>query len=86
MVSESSHCGSAVTNPTISMSSRVQSLASLSGERSSVATNCGAGCRHGLGPALLSLWPVAAALIQPLAWDAADVALKKVKKKKKSSF
>ena len=31
--------------------------------------SCGVGYRHGLDPALLWLWPVAVALIQPLAWE-----------------
>ena len=33
--------------------------------------SCGVGCRHGLDPALLWLWRklVAAAPIQPLAWE-----------------
>ena len=52
--------------------------------------SCGVVHRHGSDPALLWLWrrPVAAALIQPLAWElpyAASVALKKSKKKKKKS-
>ena len=34
--------------------------------------SCGIGHRHGCDPALLWLWcrPAAAALIQPLAWEA----------------
>jgi len=53
--------------------------------------SCGVGCRHGSDPALLWLWhrPVAAAPIQPLAWEppyatgAAQEIAKKDKKKKK---
>ena len=50
--------------------------------------NCGVGCKRGLDPVLLWLWPrpTAAALIQLLAWElpyAADKALKRKKKKKK---
>ena len=46
-----------------------------------LAMSSGIGYRHGLGPALLSLWfkPEAAAPIQTLAWEfpyAAGVALK----------
>ena len=54
------------------------------GSRSSTAENCGVGIRHNLDPALL--WPVAAAPIQPIAWEllyAACEALKSKKKKKK---
>ena len=38
---------------------------------SGVAVGCGVGCRRGSDPALLWLWrrPVAAAPIQPLAWE-----------------
>ena len=47
--------------------------------------SCGVGCRHGLGPTLLFLWPVlaTAALIWHLAWElpyAVGVAIKKKKK------
>ena len=45
----------------------------------------GVGCRRGLDPVLLWLWPVATAPVQPLAWEppyAAIVALKRQKKKK----
>ena len=50
--------------------------------------SCGIGCRRGLDPVLLWLWCQLAAIaaIRPLAWelpDAAGVALKKEKKKKK---
>ena len=50
--------------------------------------NCGVGCRYGLDPMFLWLWcrPVAAAPVQPLAWEvpyAASAALKKKKRKKK---
>ena len=49
--------------------------------------SCGIGCRHGLDLVLLWLWcrPVAAALIQPLAWElpyAEGTALKKQNKQK----
>ena len=63
---------------------QVRSLASLSGLRSSVAVSCGVARRHGLDLALL--WPVATALIGPLAWEppyAVGAVLKKTKKKKK---
>ena len=53
---------------------------------SDVAMSCGVGCRHGLDPERLWLWPAAAALIQPLGWEpphAASAALKRQKKKKK---
>ena len=57
---------------------------------SGIAMSCGVGHRGGSDPALLWLWrrPVAAALMQPLAWEppyAADATLKrqKIKKKKK---
>ena len=48
--------------------------------------SCGVGHRHGLGPMLLWLWHrlVAAALIQPLAWEppyATCAALKRKKRK-----
>ena len=48
--------------------------------------NCGVGCRHGLDPALLWLWPRLTAVvpIRPLAWEppyVAGVALKRKKKK-----
>ena len=50
--------------------------------------SCGVGCRRGSDPALLWLWctPVAAAPIQPLAWEppyAAGAALEKAKRQKK---
>ena len=50
--------------------------------------SCGVDCRRGWDPALLWLWrrPVAAAPIQPLAWEppyALEAALEKTKKKKK---
>jgi len=54
--------------------------------------SCGVGCRRGSDPALLWLWCrlVAAAPIQPLAWEppyavgaAQEIAKKKKKKKKK---
>ena len=70
------------------MKLRVQSLASLSGLRICVALSCGVGCTRGLDPELLWLWrrPVAAAPIQPLAWEspyAMGAALEKAKKKTK---
>ena len=63
----------------------VQSLASLSGLRISVAMSCSVGCRQGSDLVLLWRRPKAAVLIRPLAWErpyATGVALKKVKKKK----
>jgi len=57
--------------------------------------SCGVGCRLGSDPALLWLWqrPVAAAPIQPLAWEppyavgaAQEIAKKDKKKKKDSTF
>ena len=38
---------------------------------SGVAISCGVGCRRGLDPELLWLWPrpAAVALIRPLAWE-----------------
>ena len=50
--------------------------------------SCGVGRRHGSDPALLWLWlrPVAAAPMQPLAWEtpcAVGAVLEKTKKKKK---
>ena len=50
--------------------------------------SCGVGCRHGSDPLLLLLWHrlLAAALIQPLAWElpyASDAALKRQKTKDK---
>ena len=52
--------------------------------------SCGVGHRLGLGLVLLWLWrrPVAAAVIQPLAWEppyALGAALKRKKRKKKAS-
>ena len=47
--------------------------------------SCGVGCRCGLDPVLLWLWPAAVAPIQPLAWEssyALGVALKRQKTKK----
>ena len=57
------------------------------GYGSDVAVICGIGGRLGLDPALLWLWhrPAAATPIRPLAWEppyAADVALKRQKRKK----
>ena len=50
---------------------QVQSLASLSGSRSSAAVSCGVGRRHGWDLALLWMWcrPVATVPIQPLSWE-----------------
>ena len=50
---------------------QVQSLASLSGLRSSAAVSCGVGRRHGWDLALLWMWcrPVATVPIQPLSWE-----------------
>ena len=55
-----------------------------------VAVSCDVGCRCSLDPELLWLWrrPVAAALIQPLAWEppyAAGAAQENAKKKKKNT-
>ena len=68
----------------------IQSLASLSGLRMSVALSCGVGCRCGLDPALLWLWcgPAATALIRPLAGEspyAAGAALEKQKDQNKQT-
>ena len=61
------------------------------GEGSGVAVSCGVGCRRGLDPTLLWLWPrlVATAPIQPLAWEppyvvgvAQEMAERQKKKKK----
>ena len=53
------------------MRTRVQSLASLIGLGSSVATSCGVGCKCSLDPTLLWLWCrlAAVALIGPLVWE-----------------
>ena len=53
--------------------------------------SCGVGCRHGLDPALLWLWPrlAAVALIRPLAWEltyAVGVALKIANKQTKNKL
>ena len=55
----------------VSLRMGVRSLASLSGWGSCAAVSCGIGHRGGLDPELLWLWyrPVAAALVQPLAWE-----------------
>ena len=49
--------------------------------------SCGVGCKHNSDPTLLwlGLWPAAAALIQPLAWElpyTSDVVLKSQKQNK----
>ena len=46
--------------------------------------SCGADCRRGLDPELLCLWcrPVAAALIQPLAWELPCATGAAIKRKK----
>ena len=64
---------------------QVQSLASLSRLRISIAVSCSVGQRCGSDLALQWLWhrPAAAALIWPLAWEllyAAGVVLKNQKK------
>ena len=48
--------------------------------------SCGTGRRHGSDLALLWLWPVAVALIQPLAWDLLCVALEKKEGRKGDVF
>ena len=85
----SSHCGSAVRNPTqypwgFGFDPWPHSVGCTAG----VAALQGIGRRYGLDPVLLQLWhrPVAAALIRLQAWElpyAAGAALKKKKKKKK---
>ena len=77
----SSHSGSALTNPTRSMRTQVQSLASLSGCWIQVL-DCVASHRCGSDPKLLWLWsrPAPVAPIWPLTWDlpyAAGAALKR---------
>ena len=82
----SSHCGSAVTNPT----SIHKDAGLIPGfawwvKGSGVAVSCGVGRRSGLDPVLLWLWrgPATAALIQPLVWKlpyGAGAALKRQKK------
>ena len=74
----------------VTMKMQVQSLASLSGLRSSIAVSCPVGYRHSSDLALLWMWhrPAAIAPIWPLAWEsqyAMGVALKRPKKKKKLS-
>ena len=67
----SSRHGSAETNLT-SAHEDAGSIPGLAvGYRSGVAVSCGVGHRCGSDPALLWLWyrPVAAAPIQPLAWE-----------------
>ena len=49
--------------------------------------SCGVGRRHSLYPVLLLLWPAAAALIRPLAWElpcAVDAAPPKKKRRQSS--
>ena len=76
------------------MKLRVQSLPLLSGLRIRHCCELGVGYLRGSDPALLWLWrgPVAAALIQPLAWEppyaagaAQETAKKKTKKDKKQT-
>ena len=84
----SSHCGSAVTNPT-SSHENVGSIPGLAQwvKVSSISVSCDVGCRHASESTLLWLWyrPEAAAPIWPLAWElsyAASVALKRQKQNK----
>ena len=60
------HCGLAIMNPT-----SIHEEAGLIPALISIAVSCGVGCRHSPDLALLWLWhrPVAAASIQPLAWE-----------------
>ena len=64
------------------MRMQVHSLASLSGQGSSVAMSCGIGHRHGSDPTLLWHRLAVVAPIQHLAWErpyAASVALQRKK-------
>ena len=80
-----------LTNPTRNheAAGSVPALAQWVNDHSN-AVSCGVGCRHGSDPALLWLWRrlVAAAPIQPLAWEpsyaagAAQEIPKKEKRKK----
>ena len=84
----SSHCGSAVKNPT----STQEDTGSIPGlaqwvKVSSIVVSCDVGHRYGSSLALLWLWhrPAAAVLIRPLAWElsfASGSALKKERGKK----
>ena len=58
------------------------------GQGSSIALICGVGCRKGLDPELLWLWPGVAAPIGPLAWEVLcgrGTALKSKKAKQKQN-
>ena len=68
--SRSSHCGSTVMNPT-STQEDAGSIPGLNGWNwgSIVAVSCGVGHRQGSDPVWLWCRPVAAALIQLLAWE-----------------
>ena len=84
----SSHCGSAVMNPT-STNEDKSLIPGLTPwvKGSSIAISCGVSHRRGLGLVLLWLWlwPAAIAPILPLAWDlpyVMSVALKRQEKKK----
>ena len=45
-------------------------------------SGCGIGCRRGLDPTLLWLWPAAVAPIQPLVWEPPHAASATLKSKK----
>jgi len=84
----SSHCGSAVTNP----SNIHEDVGSIPGPThwvtgSGIALSYGVGHRRGLDPVLLLLWRrlAAAALIQPLAWELLYAAGVAIKRKNKSN-
>ena len=75
----------------VSMRIQIWSQALVSRSGSSVAMNCGVGCRHSLDPA--SLWLcyrlAAVAAVRPLAWElpyAAGVALKSRKTEKQKNL
>ena len=85
----SSHCGSAVTNPT-SIHEDVGLIPGLARCVKDLACcGCAVGRRHSSDPALLWLWcrPAAGSSVQPLAWElpyAKDAALKRQKKQNKT--